>query len=40
MVVLPFLCPEEVPQGMGMFREERTSLKKLSLLSYIIPFVC
>lgn len=33
------LCPEEVPEGMGMFRKERTSLKKSSLLSYIIPFV-
>lgn len=40
MVVPLSLCPEEVPQGMEMFREERTSLKKLSLLSYIIPFVC
>lgn len=39
MVVPSTLCPEEVPEGMGMFRKERTRLKKLSLLSYIIPFV-
>lgn len=39
MVVPWTLCSEEVPEGMGMFREERISLKNLSLLSSIIPFV-
>lgn len=39
-VVVPSApCPGEVPEGTGTFREERTSLRKLSLFSGISPFV-
>jgi len=39
VVVPSALCPGEVPEGMGTFREERTSLRKLSLFSGISLFV-